>query len=99
MSDISVPEFLEPAYVIEDRFDENDFEAQQAAYEENGAPADGAFVADIFHGALSGAPRIDMYRSWVWPDLYPDERQPVLKNWSDDDLVFFCGIYNREGIK
>lgn len=27
-----------------------------------------------------------MYRAWVFPDLFPDERQPVLKNWHPDDL-------------
>jgi len=86
-----VPEFREPPYSFEDSLDENDFESQQAAFEENGAPDDGAFVGDVFHGALSSAPRIDMYRSWVFPDLYPNERQPVLKNWSAEDLWDYCG--------
>jgi hypothetical protein len=54
---------------------------------------DGGFPKDIFDGALNGMPGIEMYRAWVFPDMYPDERQPVLSNWSAEDLEAFCGIY------
>jgi len=33
----------------------------------------------------------DMYRAWTIPELYPDQRQPVLANWSNDDLAAYCG--------
>lgn len=93
MSDYEIPAglFSEPTYVIEDEFDENDFEYQQMLSEADSSN-DGAFVGDIFHGALSSAPRIEMYRSWVFPDLYPNERQPRLENWPVEDLWVFCGI-------
>lgn len=54
---------------------------------------DGGFPRDIFDGALNGMPGIDMYRAWVWPDAYPKERQPVLKNWDPEDLEAYCGEY------
>lgn len=97
MSETEIPIglFLEPAYVIEDESDENDFELQQMLIDADSSE-DGAFVGDIFHGAMSSAPRVEMYRSWVFPDLYPDERPAVLKNWSDDDLWDYCGI--RKGM-
>lgn len=97
MSEIPAGLFQEPQYLIEDPNDLDDYEYQQAMAEGESSE-DGAFVGDIFHGALSSAPRIDMYRSWVWPDLYPNERPPVLKNWSDEDLEMYCGIYNRKDI-
>lgn len=33
----------------------------------------------------------DMYRAWVAPDLYPNERQPRLENWHPEDLIATCG--------
>ena len=47
----------------------------------------------IFDSLLNGMPAIDMYRSWVIPELYPHERQPQLQNWTDDDREAYCGIY------
>lgn len=47
----------------------------------------------IFDGLLNGMPRIDMYRSWVMPELYPQERPARIDNWSDDDREAYCGIY------
>ena len=48
-------------------------------------------IDSIFSGALSGAPRIEMYRSWVYPDLYPDEKPARLENWEVDDIIAYCG--------
>jgi len=50
---------------------------------------------DVFTGVMASAPRADMYRAWVAPDLFPNERQPVLKNWPAEDLEAYCGIYGR----
>lgn len=47
----------------------------------------------IFSPGLNGMPGIDMYRAWVVPDLFPDQKQPRLENWSAEDLEAFCGIY------
>ena len=57
---------------------------------------DGGFATGVFDGSLNNMPGIDMYRAWVFPDLYPAERQPVLKNWDKDDLGAFCGIYGPD---
>lgn len=46
---------------------------------------------NIFDGALNGGGRTTMYRSWVFPDVFPDERPPVLSNWHQEDLEAYCG--------
>lgn len=33
----------------------------------------------------------DMYQGWVMSDLFPEEPQPVLKNWHPEDLAAYCG--------
>lgn len=48
---------------------------------------------NIFDGALNGGGRTTMYRSWVFPDVYPDERPAMTQNWSDEEKEAFCGIY------
>lgn len=47
-------------------------------------------VTNIFDIGAVGV-RHDMYKAWVVPDLYPNEPQPVLKNWHPEDLAAFCG--------
>lgn len=32
-----------------------------------------------------------MYQAWVVPDAFPEERQPVVRNWHPEDLVAYCG--------
>lgn len=46
---------------------------------------------DIFDERFNGAGGIVMYRAWVHPDIYPEERQAVLKNWSEEDIEMFVG--------
>ena len=75
----------EPLDPDEPTFDLDDYEYLQDQAEGFDV-IDGGFAEDIFSGALNSAPRIDMYRSWVYPDMYEDEREAVLDNWSDDDL-------------
>jgi len=48
-------------------------------------------MQNIFDPQFSGMPHIDMYRSWVFPDLFPKEKQPLLRNWSADDIAMFVG--------
>lgn len=38
------------------------------------------------------------YQACAFPDLFPEERQPVLNNWSDEDLADYCGIFDRKDI-
>lgn len=44
-------------------------------------------VADIGAVGVHG----NMYEAWAFPDLHPEEPQPVLGNWHEEDLVAFCG--------
>jgi hypothetical protein len=48
---------------------------------------------NIFDERFNGAAAIEMYRAWVFPDIYPEERQPVLKNWPKEDIDEFVGRY------
>lgn len=85
--------FLEPVFMPEG--DPDDFEALQEKFESAGEEPDGGFATDLFSGALNSAARIDMYRSWLYPDLYPNERGAVLQNWSPEDKTMYCGIYGE----
>jgi hypothetical protein len=40
----------------------------------------------------------ERYVAQLVPEAYPGVPQPVLKNWSDEDLEAYCGIYNRKEI-
>lgn len=53
-------------------------------------------IDSVFSSGFSNSPRVEMYRAWVHPDLYPNERQAVLKNWSDEDIEMYCGT--RKGM-
>lgn len=53
-------------------------------------------VFNIFDDTFNGMPRSEMYRSWLVPDVFPHERQPVLSNWPADDLEAYCGVYSPE---
>lgn len=75
--------------------DADDFDSRQLAVEEAGEIPDGGFTADLFSGALNSSARIDMYRSWLYPELYPDERPAVLHNWTAEDKEMYCGIYGE----
>lgn len=78
--------------VIENANDMDDPEYQQSRYEVEVA-GDDFGLDNIFGSAFSQCARSDMYRAWVYPELYPNERQPVLSNWSVEDLEAYCGIY------
>ena len=47
---------------------------------------------NIFDSQFNGMAGSQMYRAWAIPDLFPEERQPRLENWSADDLEAYCGI-------
>lgn len=40
------------------------------------------------------------YTAQVVPECYPHERQPALKNWSEEEREAYCGVYTslRRGI-
>lgn len=39
----------------------------------------------IFDAEFNAIPGIDMYRSWVEPEMYPDERPARIENWTEYD--------------
>jgi len=45
----------------------------------------------IFDMPFAGMPRAKMYQSWIAPELFPNEKQPVLSNWHPEDLAMYCG--------
>jgi hypothetical protein len=49
----------------------------------------------LFDSGFAGIARAAMYQEWTAPGINPDERQPVLQNWSDEDKEAFCGIYKN----
>ncbi|WP_228798435.1 hypothetical protein [Nocardia cyriacigeorgica] len=46
---------------------------------------------NVFDPEFSG---LEMYRAWVMPELYPNQPQPRLENWSKEDLEMYCGVYS-----
>jgi hypothetical protein len=36
------------------------------------------------------------YTAQVVPECYPHERQPALKNWSEEEREAFCGGYSKQ---
>lgn len=36
------------------------------------------------------------YTAQVMPELYRNQPQPRLENWSEEDLEMYCGIYTDE---
>lgn len=54
------------------------------------ADSEFGMVTSIFDIGAVGV-RHDMYKAWAAPDIYPDEPQPVLRNWHPEDLVAYVG--------
>lgn len=94
MSEIPSGLMRDGQYVIEDPNDLNDYEFQQSIVEQGG-PGTGQ-MDSVFSPGFSSAACADMYRGWVFPDIYPNQRQPVLSNWPAEDLEDFCGIINTQ---
>jgi hypothetical protein len=40
---------------------------------------------------FNGMGRSELYRSLIFPDLFPHEKPMLVHNWSKDDLEMFCG--------
>lgn len=50
----------------------------------------------IMDPTFNGMGASEMYRGWVFPELYPNQPQPRLENWSAEELELDCGIYSPE---
>lgn len=59
----------------------------------NEQQAEAGIIDSVFAPGFSSSPMADMYRAWVYPEIFPDQRQPVLKNWTAEDLEEYCGTY------
>lgn len=79
--------------------DTDDHEYLQGLSEKSPAPpsrADESGSLDsVFSPGFSSCVRSEMYRAWVYPEIYPEQPQPRLVNWHPEDLVMFCGIYPK----
>ncbi|AEJ95082.1 hypothetical protein SEA_GRUUNAGA_55 [Mycobacterium phage Gruunaga] len=48
-------------------------------------------MIDLFDGGFNGAPRSEMYRAQVAPELFPNEKPMLIGNWPQDDLEMYVG--------
>ncbi|MDP7733681.1 hypothetical protein [Mycobacterium paragordonae] len=46
---------------------------------------------NVFDGSFNGAPRSEMYRAQVTPELFPHEKPMLVENWPAEDLEAYCG--------
>lgn len=52
-------------------------------------------MLNVMDPLFNGMARIEMYRAQLVPELYPNQRQFQLGNWSAEELEMYCGIYER----
>lgn len=48
-------------------------------------------MVSIFDAVLNGGGRMEMYRYWLVPDLFPHEKPALVENWSEEDREMYCG--------
>jgi hypothetical protein len=48
---------------------------------------------------FNGMGRSELYRSLLFPELFPHEPPMLLVNWSEQDLEEYCGGCYTEGYK
>lgn len=50
---------------------------------------------NIMDSWFNGAGRSEMYRSQVFPELFPHEKRMRVEQWSAEEREMYCGIYER----
>ena len=45
----------------------------------------------IFDGGFNGATRSEMYRAQVAPELFPNEKPMLVRQWPAEDREAYCG--------
>lgn len=45
----------------------------------------------LLDSTFNGMGRSELYRSQLFPDLFPHERPMLLGNWSKEDIEMYCG--------
>jgi hypothetical protein len=48
-------------------------------------------ILSLFDPWFNGMPRSELYRSEVFPGLFPHEKKMQLQNWPKDDLEMYVG--------
>lgn len=51
---------------------------------------------NLFDGTFIGLASGNLYRSYVFPDLWPGHKQARLENWPEDEREIWCGVYSPE---
>jgi hypothetical protein len=46
---------------------------------------------NIIDPVFNGMGRSELYRSLIFPDLFPHEKPMLVNNWPLDDLQMYCG--------
>jgi len=77
---------IENPEIRDEYYEETDFVVPVKGMDES-APN---HALNIFDPEFSG---LEMYRAWVMPEMYPNQPQPRLENWSKEDLEMYCGVY------
>ena len=45
----------------------------------------------LFDQMFNGMPRSELYRSQVFPELFPHEKRMLIENWPAEDREMYCG--------
>jgi hypothetical protein len=48
-------------------------------------------MLNLFDPLFNGMGRSELYRSVLFPDLFPHEKPMLVNNWPLDDLQMYCG--------
>lgn len=51
---------------------------------------------NIFDSSLNGMARVELYRAQLVPDLFPNQKEFLVWNWTAEEREMYCGIYERE---
>jgi hypothetical protein len=48
-------------------------------------------LLNIFDPLFNGLARVEFYRAQIIPDLFPNQKEMLIHNWSAQDREMFCG--------
>lgn len=52
-------------------------------------------MLNIWDPVFNGLARVGMYRSELTPELFPNQKQMLIHNWSAEEREMYCGIYRE----
>ena len=53
---------------------------------------------NLLDSTFNGMAGSEFYRAQLFPELFPNEKQMLVENWSDEDREMYCGT-TKEGSK